>query len=109
MFVFVIGGVPAGYAALSIGLANSIMFPVIFTITLERSIASEDTTSGFLCFSIVGGAAIPPLTGLVSQHAGYVHAFIVPAACYAVLCLFALASRGAKARLRDEPAAATIH
>jgi FHS family L-fucose permease-like MFS transporter len=50
VFVFVIGGVPAGYAALSIGLANSIMFPVIFTITLERSIASEDATSGFLCF-----------------------------------------------------------
>jgi len=109
LFVFAVGGIPAGYAALSIGLANSIMFPVIFTITLERSTASEEATSGFLCFSIVGGAAIPPLTGLVSQRAGYVSAFIVPAACYAMLCLFALASRGGKARLRDEPAAAAIH
>jgi MFS transporter, FHS family, L-fucose permease len=109
LFVFTVGGVPAGYAALSIGLFNSIMFPVIFTLTLERSTASEEATSGFLCFSIVGGAAIPPLTGLVSQQAGYVSAFIVPAACYAVLCLFALASRGQKARLRDEPSAATIH
>jgi len=62
LFVFSVGGVPAGYAALSIGLFNSIMFPVIFTITLERSTASEEATSGFLCFSIVGGAAIPPLT-----------------------------------------------
>ncbi|HLO21471.1 MAG TPA: MFS transporter, partial [Sphingomicrobium sp.] len=68
LFVFSVGGVPGGYAALAIGLFNSIMFPVIFTITLERSTASEETTSGFLCFSIVGGAAIPPLTGLVSQH-----------------------------------------
>jgi len=109
LFVFAVGGIPAGYAALSIGLANSIMFPVIFTITLERSTASEEATSGFLCFSIVGGAAIPPLTGLVSQRAGYVSAFIVPAACYAMLCLFALASRVGKARLRDEPAAAAIH
>ena len=109
LFVFSAGGVPAGYAALSIGLFNSIMFPVIFTITLERSTASEETTSGFLCFSIVGGAAIPPLAGLVSQHTTYVTSFIVPAACYAVLCLFAIASRRAPVHLREEPAVATIH
>ena len=100
---------PAGYAALSIGLFNSIMFPVIFTITLERSTASEEATSGFLCFSIVGGAAIPPLAGLVSQHTSYVTSFIVPATCYALLCLFAIASRRARIHLRDEPAMATIH
>ena len=109
LFVFGIGGVPAGWAALSIGLFNSIMFPVIFTITLERSTASEEATSGFLCFSIVGGAILPLIVGLVSQHSSYVTAFIVPALCYAVLCMFAVASRGARIRLRDEPAAATIH
>jgi MFS transporter, FHS family, L-fucose permease len=109
LYVFGIGGVAGGYAALSIGLFNSIMFPVIFTITLERSTASEEATSGFLCFSIVGGAAIPPLVGLVSQHTDYVTAFVVPAACYAILFLFSLASRRAKVHLRDEPAAATIH
>jgi FHS family L-fucose permease-like MFS transporter len=109
IFVFAVGGVPGGYAALCIGLFNSIMFPVIFTITLERSTASEEATSGFLCFSIVGGAAIPPLTGLVSQHSNYVTAFIVPALCYAVLCLFALAAHRARTHLREEPAVATIH
>ena len=109
LFVFLSGGVPAGYAALSIGLFNSIMFPVIFTITLERSTASEEATSGFLCFSIVGGAAIPPLAGLVSQHTNYVTSFIVPALCYAVLCGFAIAARRANVHLRDEPAVATIH
>ena len=109
LFVFAAGGVPAGYAALSIGLFNSIMFPVIFTITLERSTASEEGTSGLLCFAIVGGAAIPPLTGLVSQHSSYVTAFVVPAACYAVLCLFAFVSQHSKARLGGEPSTATIH
>lgn len=109
VFVFSSGGVPAGFAALSIGLFNSIMFPVIFTITLERSTASEEATSGFLCFSIVGGAAIPPLTGLVSQHTSYVTAFVVPAVCYAVLCAFALASSKARVHSQDEPAVATIH
>ena len=108
-YVFAVGGVSAGYVALAIGLFNSIMFPVIFTITLERSTASEEATSGFLCFSIVGGAAIPPLVGLVSQSTNYVTAFIVPALCYGVLCAFAIASRKADVRLRDEPAAASIH
>jgi FHS family L-fucose permease-like MFS transporter len=109
LFVFGVGGVPAGWAALSIGLFNSIMFPVIFTITLERSSASEEATSGFLCFSIVGGAVLPLIVGLVSEHTSYVTAFIVPAVCYAVLFLFALASRRARTHLRDEPAVATIH
>jgi FHS family L-fucose permease-like MFS transporter len=109
IFVFSTGGIAGGWAALSIGLFNSIMFPVIFTITLERSSASEEATSGFLCFSIVGGAVLPLIVGLVSQHSSYVTAFIVPALCYAVLCGFALASHRARTHLRDEPAAATIH
>ena len=92
LYVFAVGGVSAGYIALAIGLFNSIMFPVIFTITLERSTASEEATSGFLCFSIIGGAAIPPLVGLVSQNSDYVTAFIVPALCYAMLCFFALSA-----------------
>ncbi|HYI42337.1 MAG TPA: sugar MFS transporter [Sphingomicrobium sp.] len=108
-YVFAVGGVSAGYVALAIGLFNSIMFPVIFTITLERSTASEEATSGFLCFSIIGGAAIPPLVGLVSGASDYVTAFIVPAICYAILCGFALAARRADVRLRDERPAAAIH
>lgn len=109
LYVFAVGGVSAGYVALAIGLFNSIMFPVIFTITLERSTASAEATSGFLCFSIIGGAAIPPIVGFVSGHSSYVTAFFVPALCYAALCSFALAARNARVRLRDEPAAATIH
>jgi MFS transporter, FHS family, L-fucose permease len=96
LYVFSVGGVSAGYVALSIGLFNSIMFPVIFTITLERSTASEEATSGFLCFSIIGGAAIPPLVGLVSQNSDYVTAFIVPALCYAMLCFFAFSAGRAR-------------
>lgn len=109
LFVFTVGGVPAGYAALSIGLFNSIMFPVIFTLTLERTTASEEATSGFLCFSIVGGAAIPPLVGAVSGASSYVTAFIVPAACYAVLCAFAIAASRAAPRHRDAEPSLAVH
>lgn len=96
LFIVTFGGMAGGYAALCIGLFNSIMFPVIFTLTLERSSASQEATSGFLCFSIVGGAVIPLLVGLVSGATSYVTAFVVPAACYALLLTFALAARRAR-------------
>jgi FHS family L-fucose permease-like MFS transporter len=66
-YVFAVGGVTAGFVALAIGLFNSIMFPVIFTLTLERSSASEEATSGLLCTAIVGGALLPLLVGAVSD------------------------------------------
>jgi FHS family L-fucose permease-like MFS transporter len=109
-YVFTVGGVGAGVVALCIGLFNSIMFPVIFTITLERTSASEEATSGFLCFSIIGGAAIPPLVGYVSGMTDYVTAFIVPTICYACLCIFALASARAPVRHgAGDAAPATVH
>lgn len=102
-YVFGVGGVNAGFVALAIGLFNSIMFPVIFTLTLERSSASEEATSGMLCTAIVGGAALPLIVGAVSGKFGYAHALIVPALCYVVLCLFAIAAgKAAPVRSEDE-------
>ena len=97
LYVVSVGGVSAGFVALAIGLFNSIMFPVIFTLTLERSTASAEATSGFLCTAIIGGAFVPLLVGLVSGHSSYITAFIVPAVCYLVLCWFALSARKVKA------------
>src|SRR5579872_766325 len=56
-------GPTAASCAIAIGLVNSIMFPTIFTLTLERSSASAAATSGLLCVAIVGGAILPPITG----------------------------------------------
>jgi len=96
LFIALIGGMAAGYAALGIGLFNSIMFPVIFTLTLERSSASKEATSGFLCFAIVGGAFVPLLVGAVSGATSYAAAFVVPAACYVALLVFGLAAARAE-------------
>jgi len=102
LYVFAFGGVSAGFVALGIGLFNSIMFPVIFTITLGRSSASEEATSGLLCTAIVGGAFLPLLIGAVADKAGYVAAFAVPAACYLVLWLFAVLAGRARATRQAE-------
>jgi MFS transporter, FHS family, L-fucose permease len=107
LYVVAIGGVSAGFVALAIGLFNSIMFPVIFTLTLERSSASVEATSGLLCTAIVGGAFVPLLVGALSDQAGYVTALIAPAACYALLSLFALAA--GRAKVLGLAGASTIH
>jgi FHS family L-fucose permease-like MFS transporter len=108
LYVVVVGGASAGFVALAIGLFNSIMFPVIFTLTLERSSASVEATSGLLCTAIVGGAFVPLLVGALSDQTGYVTALIVPAACYALLCLFALTAIRAPTHARKDEAP-TIH
>ena len=107
LYVVTVGGVSGGFVALCIGLFNSVMFPVIFTLTLERSTASQEATSGFLCTAIVGGAAVPYLMGQLSGVVGYAEALILPATCYAVLCAFALAATRAPVQARSS--LATVH
>ena len=60
--LFAEGPLPAS-AALAIGFFNSIMFPTIFTLTLERSGVSQSSTSGLLCLAIFGGALLPIAVG----------------------------------------------
>jgi FHS family L-fucose permease-like MFS transporter len=107
VYVFAVGGISAGFVALAIGLANSIMFPVIFSLTLERSSASHEATSGLLCTAIIGGALLPLVVGAVSDASGYVAAFVIPALCYALLTGFAMAAARATPFGRVE--APTLH
>jgi FHS family L-fucose permease-like MFS transporter len=89
-------GVLAAGCALAIGLFNSIMFPNIFTLTLERSTASPAATSGLLCMAIVGGAVLPPITGLIADSAGLHTAFLLPMTAYALICVFAITAARAR-------------
>jgi FHS family L-fucose permease-like MFS transporter len=91
LFVTQAGGSIAGYAAIAVGFFNSIMFPTIFTLTLERSEAPTSSTSGLLCMAIVGGAILPVLTGLTADRIGLSAAFFVPFASYLCILIFALA------------------
>jgi MFS transporter, FHS family, L-fucose permease len=95
----------AGWAALSIGLFNSIMFPVIFTLTLERSSASAAATSGLLCMAIVGGAVLPLLVGHIADLAGLRAAYVVPLIAYACVSAFGIAA--SRARVATELTAAS--
>ena len=91
--VLAASGPVAGYAALSIGFFNSIMFPTIFAITLERSGVSQSSTSGLLCLAIFGGALLPIAVGTIADRYGLSASFAVPLAAYAFIAFFALAAR----------------
>jgi len=89
-------GPVAGYAALAIGFFNSIMFPTIFSITLERSGVSRSATSGLLCVAVFGGALLPLAVGAMADRFGLGVSFLVPLAAYIFIASFALAARESK-------------
>jgi FHS family L-fucose permease-like MFS transporter len=102
-------GTTAAYLALSIGLFNSIMFPVIFTSTLERSTAAPAATSGLLCLAIVGGAVLPFIFGLIADAAGLHVAYFLPALAYLMIVAFAIAATKAKTYEHGTAAATAGH
>ena len=85
-----LGGAASGWALLSIGLFNSIMFPTIFTLASQGLGVRAAEGSGVICTAIVGGAFIPPLTGWLADVIGLRGSLIVPAVCYAVILSFGL-------------------
>ena len=93
-------GPSAGWLAIGIGLFNAIMFPVIFTLTIERSTAPAPATSGLLCMAIVGGALVPLVFAQVADATGSrFTGFLVPMACYLLITAFALAAGRVRARI----------
>ena len=84
----------SGWSLLAIGLCNSIMFPTIFSLASEGLGRRAAEGSGVIATAIVGGAIIPPLTGLLADSSGSLHfALILPAACYAVILAYGVYAR----------------
>jgi FHS family L-fucose permease-like MFS transporter len=88
------GGDIGLYALMATSFFMSIQFPTIFTMSLRGLGAHTKSGSSFLVMAIVGGALIPPLMGYISDARSINVAMLVPAACFVVVWLFALKSRG---------------
>lgn len=87
-------GAVAGYSLLAIGLANAIMFPTIFSLACEKLGPRAADGSGIINVAIFGGAVIPLLTGMIADATGSLAlAFILPAACYAIIAGYGWHSR----------------
>lgn len=81
-------GLLSMWSILAVGLFNSIMFPTIFTLSLEGLGDLKAQASGLLCMAIVGGAVIPFLFGSLIDGFGFKTAFVLTIVCYGYILFF---------------------
>ena len=72
------------------GLANSIMYPTIFALGIAELGPMTSEGSGVITIGNVGGAAIPPLFGLIADHMGIQRAFLLVIVCYVFIVYYGL-------------------
>jgi FHS family L-fucose permease-like MFS transporter len=87
--IFTTGNI-AIYAFLSGGLACSIMWPSIFSLSLMGLGKYTTQGSGFLVMMILGGAIIPPIQGKFADIFGVHNSYWVTIVAFAYLILFAV-------------------
>jgi len=83
------GSVAVGCLVLC-GLANSIMYPTIFALGIAELGPLTSKGSGVITIGNVGGAAVPPLFGLLADQMGIQHAFVLPIICYIFITYYGL-------------------
>jgi len=77
-----------------IGLGFANIFPLIFSITIERLPEKTNELSGLMITAIVGGAILPPIMGFVSDLTSTTIGFLVPLS--AILYIFWLSTLNTK-------------
>ncbi len=87
-------GTIAIYAFLAGGLACSIMWPAIFTLSVLGLGKYTSQGSAFLIMMILGGGIIPPIQGKLSDIIGIHQSYFVAVVCFAYLTLFAVLVKG---------------
>lgn len=85
-----LGGHTAMWTILAVGLFNSIMFPTIFSLGVAELGPLTGNASGLLNMAIVGGAILPVLQGVIADHMGIHHAFVLPVICYLYILFYGL-------------------
>jgi MFS transporter, FHS family, L-fucose permease len=93
------GGITAMYSIVAIGLFNSIMFPTIFALGIERMGPLTGKASSLLIMAIVGGALVPYLQGVLADNIGIQHAFVLPLLCYAYIVFYGVSG----SKIRNAP------
>lgn len=78
------------YSLIAIAFFMSIMFPTIFSMGIEGLGHNTKIGSSLIVMSIVGGAFLPPILGLISDETASIqYGYIVPLVCFLVILLFA--------------------
>jgi FHS family L-fucose permease-like MFS transporter len=89
------------YSVVAVGLFNSIMFPTIFALSIERLGPLTNKASSLLIMAIVGGAVVPYLQGVLADHIGLQPSFILPLVCYGYIIFYGLSGSRPSAAFRQ--------
>ena len=80
----------AVWSMISVGIFNSIMFATIFSLSVHGLKKYTTQASGLLSTSIVGGAIISFLMGLIKDSYTWQIAFLIPAICYVYIIFYGI-------------------
>jgi FHS family L-fucose permease-like MFS transporter len=86
-------GTIALFAFISGGLACSIMWPSIFSLSISGLGKYSSQGASFLIMMILGGAIIPPIQGKIADTMGIHFSYFIPVICFAYLAFFAIKAR----------------
>jgi MFS transporter, FHS family, L-fucose permease len=75
--LFVKSVVVVQVAIFMVGLGSANLFPLIFSIAVEKMPGRANEVSGLMIMAVSGGAFLPPLMGLVSTNVGITASFFV--------------------------------
>jgi fucose permease len=73
-----------------LGFAN--IFPLLFSMTVDRMPERANELSGLMVTAIIGGALLPPVMGLIADHSSVQLGFIVPITAIAFVTAVAAVS-----------------
>ena len=90
MLAILLSGRTGGWFLIAVGLCNSIMYPVIFSLALDKLGASTAQASGLLVMAGVGGAVLPMIQALVADQFGLSTSLLVPAISYAAILSYGI-------------------
>ena len=77
------------YAVIGIAFFMSIMFPTIFSLGIKDLGSDTELGSSLIIMSIVGGALLPPILGIISDRTQNIQmGYIVPLICFAFVGWF---------------------
>jgi FHS family L-fucose permease-like MFS transporter len=84
-------GIITLYAIIGIAFFMSIMFPTIFALGIKNLDADTKPASSLLVMAVSGGAALPPILGLIADKTNNIqNGYVVPLACFIIVLLFAV-------------------
>jgi FHS family L-fucose permease-like MFS transporter len=82
------GGTLSVYALIGVEFFMSIMFPTIFSLSIQSLGEETKIGSSLVIMSIVGGAIFPLIMGKASDAYGIQTAYIVPLLCFIIVFYF---------------------